>query len=90
MSKLYCIANDQGLVKFGFSADPSARLRALQTGSADPLFLVETVDCGSRDVREMERVLHSEFHHLRVRGEWFRCSPEEGARYLRWFEIRYL
>lgn len=87
---LYCIANNQGLCKFGFSREPSRRLRALQTGSADPLFLVESVSVGDADVREMERVLHREFGHLRVRGEWFNCSPEDGALFLSWFSIHYL
>lgn len=90
MYYLYCISNDQGLCKFGFSKDPSARLRSLQTGSADPLFLIETVCVGSSDVSAMERLFHQEFGHLRVRGEWFRCSAETGAGYLQWFEIHYL
>jgi hypothetical protein len=87
---LYCIANDQGLCKFGFSGEPLKRLRALQTGSPDPLFLVESVSVGDRNVREMERLLHREFGHLRARGEWFRCTPEQGAGYLTWFGIHYL
>ena len=87
---LYCIANDQGLCKFGFSREPQRRLRALQTGSADPLFLVESVSVPEDRVREYERVLHQEFGHLRVRGEWFRCTPEQGAGYLTWFGIHYL
>lgn len=90
MSYLYCIATDQGLCKFGFSKDPAGRLRGLQTGSSDELFLVESVGVGESDVREMERILHREFAHRRVRGEWFRCTPEEGARFLQWFEIHYL
>ena len=91
MSQLYCISNDQGLCKFGYSKDPVGRLRALQTGSADPLFLVETVAVPVEgSARQFERSLHSEFAHRRVRGEWFRCSAEEGARFLQWFEIRYL
>lgn len=88
---LYCISTDQGLCKFGYSQDPQGRLRSLQTGSADPLFLVETVavpEAGS--ARHFERSLHAEFSHLRVRGEWFRCTAEQGARFLQWFEIHYL
>lgn len=87
---LYCIANTQGQCKFGFSGEPINRLRALQTGSADELYLVESVSVGDQDVREMERLLHREFSHRRARGEWFNCSPEEGVRYLQWFAIHYL
>lgn len=87
---LYCIANTSGLCKFGFSREPQRRLQALQTGSGDTLVLVESVRVGELSVREMEQLLHKEFSHRRVRGEWFRCTPEEGVSYLQWFEIHYL
>jgi hypothetical protein len=41
-------------------------------------------------VREMERLLHREFAHLRCRGEWFAISPEDGVAFLQWFSIHYL
>jgi len=87
---LYCIANSQGLCKFGFSREPVRRLRALQTGSSDQLFLVESVAVPEDRVREYERLLHREFAHLRTRGEWFNCSAAAGADYLSWFAIHYL
>lgn len=88
---LYCIANTQGQCKFGFSGEPLKRLRALQTASSDPLFLIESVAVGDRDVRLMERELHREIgRHRRVRGEWFAIDPKEGALLLQWFSIHYL
>lgn len=87
---LYCISNSQGQTKFGFSKDPHRRVRALQTGSADDLMLLETVAVPGDRVREYERLLHSEFAHLRCRGEWFNISPEDGVAFLQWFSIRYL
>ena len=87
---LYCIANDQGLCKFGFSREPQRRLQSLQTGSSDQLHLVETIAVPEPErVRHFERSLHGEFGHLRTRGEWFRCTPEQGASFLQWFEIHY-
>jgi hypothetical protein len=87
---LYCIANNNGQCKFGFSKNPESRVRALQTGSSEELVLLETVPVGDRSVREMERLLHREFAHLRSRGEWFRISPEDGVAFLQWFSIHYL
>ena len=87
---LYCICNSQGQTKFGFSKDPHARVRALQTGSADDLILLETLSVPQDRVREYEGLLHSEFAHLRCRGEWFNISPEDAVSYLTWFGIRYL
>ena len=91
MLYLYCISNDSGLCKFGYSRDPQSRLRNLQTGNSDCLRLVDSVLVeDSSNVRLLERLLHREFAHLRVRGEWFACSSEQGSSFLRWFEIHHL
>ena len=87
---LYCIANESGSVKFGFSADPVRRLSSLQTGSSESLHLLETVAVPQDRVREYERLLHREFAHLRCRGEWFAIRAEDAVAYLTWFEIHYL
>lgn len=87
---LYCIANNNGMVKFGFSRDPERRVRALQTGSSEELVLLESIPVPEGGVREYERLLHSEFAHLRSRGEWFRISGEDGVAFLTWFQIHYL
>ena len=87
---LYCIANSSGLCKFGFSGDPLRRLRGLQTGSSEELFLIDCIAVPRDRVREYERLLHSEFAHRRVRGEWFSINAEEGALFLSWFEIHHL
>ncbi len=86
---LYCISDGE-LCKFGFSAEPLKRLRALQTGSSSVLELVHTISVDVDSVRLLERTLHKEFANLRVRGEWFRCSAVEGCDYLTWFEIHYI
>ena len=86
---LYCISDGE-LCKFGFSAEPLKRLRALQTGSSNVLELVHTIAVDVEHVRLLERTLHKEFANLRVRGEWFRCSASEGVHMLTWFEIHYI
>ena len=65
---LYCISDGE-LCKFGFSAEPLKRLRALQTGSSSVLELVHTISVDVDSVRLLERTLHKEFANLRVRGE---------------------
>ena len=78
------------MVKFGFSKDPHRRVRSLQTGSSEELVLLESIAVPEDRVREYERMLHSEFAHLRTRGEWFRISGEDGVSFLQWFQIHYL
>ena len=87
---LYCIS-DGLLCKFGYSKDPSRRLRSLQTGSSSQLELVHSVLVeGDVCVKHLEKTLHREYAYRRVRGEWFRCTAYEGRTWLTWFQIHYI
>lgn len=60
-------AGEQGDVKIGSTRlDPRERLKALQTGSSEPLRLVKVL-AG----RDLERQLHARYAPFRTRGEWF-------------------
>ena len=61
-----------GPIKIGTAADPAARLRALQTGSDEPLRLLGSMDGG----RPMEASLHRRFGRARLSGEWFSPSTD--------------
>lgn len=63
---------DGGPIKIGWTADLPARLTDLQIASPVALRVLGTVAGGE----SVERALHGRFHHLRVRGEWFRPDPE--------------
>jgi hypothetical protein len=66
--KIYFVqAEVGGLLKIGFSTDPSDRLRHLQTGSPERLVLLHVM----AGTPAIERWLHERFAHLRVHGEWF-------------------
>lgn len=66
-------ADESGLIKIGRARDVRKRFSALQTGSAERLTLLGVIR--DRDAEWLERWLHSEFAHARVRGEWFSmCS----------------
>lgn len=59
-----------GRVKIGYSEDERSvvrRVRGLSLSSPTPLALVSLIDGGIYD----ERLLHSNYAHMRVRGEWF-------------------
>jgi hypothetical protein len=63
---------DDGPVKIGRSDNPAQRLRTLQTASAEPLRgLAAWPECFAS-----EDLMHEEFAHVRIRGEWFRPVPE--------------
>ena len=87
---LYAIKDTvTGLIKLGYSSDPRSRLRELQTGSSSPLHLLYYESVGSADAHLIEHCLHTDFAHLRVRGEWFRLSDSEARNYISYAVIRY-
>jgi hypothetical protein len=91
MMYLYCIADDSGYCKFGYSRDPSGRVRALQTGHPSELYLLHSIAVESSRVRELESLLHEEIGlHRRVRGEWFAIDSRLAVELLEWFRIRYV
>jgi hypothetical protein len=61
------------LVKIGYSADhPRIRMASMQTSAPERLFLIGMAPGGLEDEAEW----HRRFDHLRVRGEWFKWTPE--------------
>ena len=76
MGSTYVIqSGHNGPVKIGYTDDdPRIRMRALQIGSAEKLYLVRDFQGESG-----ERHLHRRFAHLRLHGEWF---SNEVFRYL--------
>lgn len=71
MSYVY-VARGQGAVKIGVALNPEARISSLQTGSPHSLKLVAQLPGD----RALEADLHSRFSAHRIRGEWFKISPE--------------
>ena len=60
-----------GLVKIGYSNNPSKRLSGLQTASPHDLTLFRVLPGEIED----EHDLHQRFSIHRVRGEWFAAGP---------------
>lgn len=58
-----------GPIKIGLSTDPARRLRALATGSAEPLALLGVL------AGDHEAVLHLRLKAHRMQGEWFAPVP---------------
>ena len=56
-----------GPIKIGKAVNPHSRIKELQTGSAEKLILLATLDVED----EAEGELHKALDGSRVRGEWF-------------------
>lgn len=72
---VYFVEAENRLIKIGYSANITLRLRALLTTSATPLKLLGWLQ-GST---VLERDLHERLAGSRSHGEWFRQTPEVEA-----------
>ena len=65
---IYFIENSEDKsIKIGYSTYPPGRLEQLQTSCSAKLTLLAT----KKGKISLEKKLHKEFSHLRIRGEWF-------------------
>lgn len=81
-SGVYILGPIEGPVKIGRAKDPTARLNALQTGSAERRHLWAFVRLPRVAGIELERRMHEELRDRRVRGEWFNITAFEAMREL--------
>jgi hypothetical protein len=62
-----------GPVKIGWTfADPSMRLKTLQTGNSKPLVLLQYIPGTVKTERSIQRLFDDQW----ILGEWFSASPE--------------
>ena len=55
-----------------------ARVRSLQTGNPDEIYIHEVVtitNASVQDVKNIERFFHDQLKHHHIKGEWFAISP---------------
>ena len=62
-----------GFVKIGYSACPEKRLRQLQTGNPEVLWIEALVDGDM----ELETSIHAQLQDRVKRGEWFEICQED-------------
>jgi hypothetical protein len=71
MGYIYFVAQ-RDAVKIGFSVYPDKRIGNIQTANSEPLEVLGYY----RGEQEEEKRLHVQFAHLKIKGEWFRATPE--------------
>ena len=69
---VYFIADEHKRVKIGAAHDVVRRRESLQLANADKLTTLLVLD----GYRYEEALIHARFHQHRIRGEWFKLSPE--------------
>lgn len=63
-------------VKIGTTKKLGVRLRNLQTGSPGRLVTLAAIHVGQEHALMIEKLIHTRYEAQRVRGEWFRATPE--------------
>lgn len=87
---LYAIHDlSTGYIKLGYSANPEARLKELQTGNSGALTLIHKALVREDRVKKLEKKLHFELGHLRIRGEWFDLTESRAVGMIDYCVIRY-
>lgn len=76
---IYFIApvHNHNMVKIGFSKNPQARLKQLQTASAEKLEIIHIIKCYRFAPRYVERKLHYMLKYSHRCGEWYEMYPEK-------------
>ena len=60
--------------KIGFSSNVQRRLKTLQTGNHETLYIHHTIEVPDEQARFIEKTIHREYSYLRIKGEWFKMS----------------
>ena len=87
---LYVIGTTENKQKIGFTNDLNKRLKTLQTGNPDKLIIHHFEEVPNHRARIMEKRLHRDLSHKRLKGEWFNLTPLEAKSMLQFAIIRYL
>jgi len=76
LSGVYFIqaGGDRGPIKIGSAFDVGARLRVLQTGSPERLYVLGVVAVAPNKCRLVEHAIQRRFATTHLRGEWYQPS----------------
>lgn len=86
---LYVIGPEIGHQKIGISKNVEKRLKSLQTGNSNKLFIHHTEEVSDCQVRLIEKKIHKELNYIKKTGEWFEMTKEDAIAFLQFFIIRY-
>ena len=86
---IYVIGPVTGPQKIGISKDVNVRLKNLQTGNPEKLYIHHMEEINPKRVRILEKKIHRDLNHLKLKGEWFNITTDEAIQFVIFFKIRY-
>lgn len=76
-TSIYVIGPVGGPFKIGYAGDPRARLSNLQVGQAVDLIIHYEEKTETSRAKVIEKLIHRQLGHKRIRGEWFNVTLDE-------------
>lgn len=77
MTYIYVIGPKEGFQKIGYSETPEKRLKSLQTGHPELLYIHHTIEVNKLKAKLIEKLIHRNINHKRTKGEWFNLTIDE-------------
>lgn len=90
MAYIYVIGGQNKPYKIGITNNPERRLKTLQTGHPNKLFIHYTEEIDSTQVRHIEQTIHKLINRHRLQGEWFDLELNEAIAEVKYARMRYL
>ena len=86
---IYVIGPETGPQKIGITTDTNQRLRTLQTGYPETLYIHHFEEIDDKKTKRLETKIHRELNHKKLKGEWFNLTSQEAIEFVTYFRIRY-
>lgn len=87
ISYVYVIGPKEGYQKIGISYNPNKRLKELQTGHPNKLFVHHKEEVLDDIKFIMERIIHKSLNHRRTHNEWFDIPIEDAIKHIQFCMI---
>lgn len=87
---VYVIGPNEGAQKIGFTKNLETRLRAIQTGHPSKLYIHHYVEVTDKQHLLLEKKVHRELNHKKLKGEWFDLTKTEAVELLTFFGMEYI
>jgi hypothetical protein len=89
LTSIYVIGPEGGPFKIGYTGDPQGRLVNLQVSQAVELKLFYEERTETDKAKVIEKLIHRQIAHKRVRGEWFNVTLDEAISEVKYAFIRW-
>ena len=86
---IYVIGPKEPPIKIGITGNCEQRLKSLQTGHSQRLFIHHRELVDRKNAKLYEGIIHKNLKHNQTHGEWFNISIDDAINEIKWCFIRY-